>query len=101
LPPLASDLAWYTNSLTNGVISVISAVPPSISSLTQLPNANFQINGIGLPGVNYQLLATTNISAPIIWLPLTNQTADGSGAFQFIDWNATNFPQQFYKITGP
>jgi autotransporter-associated beta strand protein len=101
LPPLASGLAWNINSLTNGVISVISTVPPAISSLTQLPDANFQISGVGLPGVNYQLLATTNLTPPIIWLPITNQTADGSGTFQFIDWNATNFPQQFYEITGP
>jgi autotransporter-associated beta strand protein len=101
LPSLASGLAWYTNSLTNGVISVISTIPPTISSLIQLPDANFQINGAGLPGINYQLLATTNLTAPILWFPVTNQTADGSGSFQFIDWNATNFPHQFYKITGP
>jgi autotransporter-associated beta strand protein len=101
LPPLAAGLAWNTNSLNNGVISVISTVPPTITTISQLPDANFQINGSGLPGVNYQLLATTNLVPPIIWLPLTNQTADGSGAFQFIDWNATNFPQQFYQITGP
>lgn len=101
LPSLAFGLAWNTNSLTNGVISVVSTIPPIISSLTQLPDANFQISGAGLPGVNYQLLATTNLTPPIIWLPLTNQTADGSGAFQFLDWNATNFPQQFYQVTGP
>jgi autotransporter-associated beta strand protein len=101
LPPLLSGLAWNTNSLTNGVISVISTVSPTISSLTQLPDANFQISGVGLPGVNYQLLTTTNLTPPIIWLPLTNQTADGLGVFQFTDWNATNFPQQFYQITGP
>ena len=101
LPSLAAGLAWNTNSLTNGVISVISTVPPAISSITQLPDANFQIDGSGLPGVNYQLRGTTNLVPPINWLPLTNQTANGSGAFQFVDWNATNFPQQFYQITGP
>src|SRR5205807_1703188 len=85
LPPLAAGLAWRTNSLTNGIISVISTLRPTISSLTQLPDANFQISGAGLPGVNYQLSATTNLTPPIIWLPLTNQTADGAGAFQFYD----------------
>jgi autotransporter-associated beta strand protein len=102
LPPLLAGLAWNTNSLSiNGTISVMSTVPPAITSVIQLGDANFQINGTGLPGVNYQLLTTTNLTLPIIWLPLTNQTADGTGAFQFIDWNATNFPQQFYQITGP
>jgi autotransporter-associated beta strand protein len=102
LPPLAAGLTWNTNSLAiDGTISVISTVPPTITSVIRLGDANFQINGTGLPGVNYQLLTTTNLSAPIIWLPLTNQTADGFGAFQFVDWNATNFPQQFYQITGP
>jgi endo-1,3-1,4-beta-glycanase ExoK len=102
LPPLFAGLAWNTNSLSiDGTISVMSTVPPTITSVIQLGDANFQINGTGLPGVNYQLLTTTNLAPPIIWLPLTNQTADGTGAFQFIDWNATNFPQQFYEITGP
>jgi autotransporter-associated beta strand protein len=102
LPPLFAGLAWNTNSLAiNGTVSVMSTVPPTITSVVQLGDANFQINGTGLPGVSYQLLTTTNLNPPIIWLPLTNQTADGSGAFQFIDWNATNFPQQFYEITGP
>ena len=102
LPPLFAGLAWNTNSLAiNGTISVMSTVPPTITSVVQLGDANFQISGTGLPGVNYQLLTTTNLTPPILWLPLTNQTADGAGAFQFIDWNATNFPQQFYQITGP
>jgi autotransporter-associated beta strand protein len=102
LPTLAAGLAWNTNSLSiNGTISVMSTVPPTITSVTQLGDANFQISGTGLPGVNYQLLTATNLTPPVSWLPLTNQTADGAGAFQFIDWNATNFPQQFYQITGP
>jgi autotransporter-associated beta strand protein len=102
LPALAFGLAWNTNSLSsNGTISVISTVPPTITSVTRLGDANFQINATGLPGVNYQLLTTTNLSPPILWLPLTNQTADGTGAFHFLDLNATNFPQQFYQITGP
>jgi hypothetical protein len=79
----------------------MSTVPPAITSVTRLGDANFQISGTGLPGVNYQLLTTTNLAPPILWLPLTNQTADGFGSFQFIDWNATNFPQQYYQITGP
>jgi autotransporter-associated beta strand protein len=102
LPPLFAGLAWNTNSLaTDGTISVMSTVPPTISAVSQLPDSNFKISGTGLPGVNYQLLGTTNLTPPILWLPLTNQTADGAGVFQFIDWNATNFPQQFYHITGP
>ncbi len=101
LPPLASGLAWNTNSLTNGVISVVSTVPPTITGLAELPDATFQISGTGLPGVTYQLLAATNLTPPIVWIPLATQTADSSGAFQFIDLNATNFYQQFYQITGP
>jgi hypothetical protein len=102
LPTLSAGLAWNMNSLTiDGTISIMSTVPPTITALTRLEDANFQISGVGLPGVNYQLLTTTNLTLPILWLPLTNQTADGAGAFQFIDWNATNLPQQFYQITGP
>jgi hypothetical protein len=44
------------------------------------------------------LLGTTNLQPPIGWLPLTTNTADTNGLFNFSDAQATNFSQRFYRL---
>jgi hypothetical protein len=62
----------------------------------------FQLQFTGNPDSNYTVLGTTNAS-----LSLTNWTAQGSvvklsnGLFQFVDTQATNYPQRFYKVRSP
>jgi autotransporter-associated beta strand protein len=101
LPPLATGLAWRTDPLTNGAIAVMSTIPPQIIAISGLPDSNLQISGVGVVGVNYQLLAATDLVAPVNWLVVTNAAADGAGAFQLFDLMATNFPTRFYRISGP
>ena len=36
LPPLGTGLAWNTNALTNGVLSVVATVGPQFASLAQM-----------------------------------------------------------------
>jgi len=48
--------------------------------------------------VTYELDAATNLFSPIVWLFVTNAVADQSGLFQFVDLQASNFPQRFYHI---
>jgi autotransporter-associated beta strand protein len=99
LPPLGVGLAWNTNSLTNGILSVIATLAPQFSAFTQTGDGNFQFNGTGSAGVTYELDATTNL-APPVWIFVTNTVAGQNGLFQFSDLQATNFPQRFYRILG-
>lgn len=99
LPPLGVGLAWNTNALTNGVLSVVATVAPQFSSATQTGDGNFQFSGTGAAGVTYELDAATNLAPPIPWLFVTNGVADQNGQFQLWDLSATNFPQRFYRIT--
>ena len=72
LPALGAGLAWNTNALTNGVLSVVTTVGPQFAALAQMADGNF----------------------------VTNAVADQNGLFQLWDLSATNFPQKFYRLTG-
>ncbi len=98
VPPLGTGLAWNTNAFTNGVLSVVATVAPQFGSITQQADGNFAFNGTGAAFSAYGLDGATNLSAPIAWLLITSAIANATGAFQFSDLQATNFPQRFYRI---
>jgi len=99
LPALGAGLAWNTNALTNGVLSVVTTVGPRFASLAQSADGNFQFSGTGAAGVTYTLNAATNILPPVVWLSVTNAVADQTGLFQLSDLSATNFPLRFYRLS--
>jgi hypothetical protein len=44
------------------------------------------------------LQATTNLFSSANWLPIATNTLGTNGVWQFNDPQATNFPQQFYRL---
>lgn len=98
LPPLGRGLAWNTNSLTNGVISVVATVAPQFGSVDRQADGNFVFHGLGAAFSPYGLDASSNLCPPIVWLLVTSDVADATGAFQLPDLQATNFPRRFYRI---
>ncbi|HEU6448030.1 MAG TPA: family 16 glycosylhydrolase [Verrucomicrobiae bacterium] len=98
LPLLDYGLAWNTNGLTNGILSVVATVSPQVGSVSFLGNGNFVVNGSSAAWQTNELDAATNLSPPINWLFVTSLTANVSGIVQLIDAHATNFPQRFYII---
>ena len=98
LPSLGTGLAWNTNALTNGALSVVATVGPQFSGLNQTGDGNFHFAGTGAAGVTYELDAATNLAAPISWRFVTNAVADQNGSFDLWDLSATNFAQRFYRI---
>jgi autotransporter-associated beta strand protein len=60
-----------------------------------LGDGSFRLSFLGVPGYNYALDWTTNLSAPVVWLPqLTNMAATNNGYLFFTnsqDTNAMNF----------
>ena len=75
---------------------------PVITSAARLPNGTFQLVYTNLPYGTNTVLTSTDMT-----VPLTNWAALGSGVevlpgqFQFIDPQATNVPQRFYRISSP
>jgi uncharacterized protein with beta-barrel porin domain len=99
LPALGIGLGWnMTNVTVNGTMSVIATAPPKFASVVQRSDGNFQFNGTGVAGVTNELDAAANLASPTAWLFVTNAVADQSGLFQFVDLQATNFSQRFYRI---
>jgi autotransporter-associated beta strand protein len=98
LPSLGNGLAWNTNVLTNGFLSVFATVRPQFGGLNQTSDGNFHFAGTGAAGVTYELDAATNLAPPILWMFVTNGVADQNGLFDLWDLSATNFSQRYYRI---
>ena len=104
---LASGYALVT-VFVNGIPSTASvlnintvAVPVAIT-LTEaktLPDGSFQFVFISSPGAVFTALGTTNLLLPLSsWTVLGGVTEGPPGRFQFTDPQATNSPQQFYRV---
>ena len=78
------------------VTYVFSPAAPAILPAT-VSNGLFSIQVMGDSGPDYLLQATTNLSAPAIWLSiLTNLSA--SPPFTFTDPTVSNFSERFYRV---
>ena len=101
--PVRGYAYFGQDSRPNQVVKVqLEQDLPVITSAAKLPDGTFQIVYTNLPYGTNTVLTSTDMT-----VPLTNWTALGSGAevlpgqFQFIDPQATNFPQRFYRISSP
>ncbi len=86
----------------NGLIHVsgrayITEILPQIGS-------GYVLSFTGSVGMSYTIEAATNLTTPpdpTFWTPLTNFTVGPSGLFQFVDVEATNHSQRFYRALFP
>ena len=85
-------------SVTSSIASLTVIIPPGISNAVANPNGTFSLNLLGTPGSSYVLEATTNLSARAEWHPVATNTLNTNGTWLFLDYMATNYPQQFYRL---
>jgi autotransporter-associated beta strand protein len=103
LPPLPNGLAWDTGTVnTNGVLKVITAVPPVFTSYSLSADGNIRLSFSGTANQAYEIRATTNLTLA----PITSWTLLDTGMFTgspilFDDLQATNFVRRFYLIRIP
>jgi len=67
-------------------------------------NPGLSFSFANTPGLaaNFTIWSTTNLMLPFNqWQNMGNPTEVGSGVYQFIDAQATNNPQEFYRVTSP
>ena len=96
------NLAWNTNGLNTGVVSVVS-LPTRPPQLGINAGANgFVFSGSnGVPGWPYYLLVSTNMGSPLSnWTPLLSNWFDNNGNFIFTN-NAGSNGQQFFILQLP
>jgi rhamnogalacturonan endolyase len=106
LPSLGSGLAWNTNTLnTNGVLAVISTVPPTppVIETATISGRDLIFAGSGGPADSpYYILAGTNLAVPRTnWLRLATNQFNSLGMFIFTNTPATNTLQLFYQLQLP
>ena len=81
------------------VVTAGQAQPVLASILAR--NGSMELGGTGTPGQAYVLQTATNLTVPVIWLPILTNTAGTNGVFVFSDPQATNFAVRYYRITTP
>ena len=84
-----TNLAGTTNS-SAAVLSVYASASPTLSGASFFANGQFQFSVSGVPGYNYALSGSTNLSD---WTLLQSNPSP----FTFIDTNAATLPGRFYR----
>ena len=85
------------SALSVGTVTTIVLANP-----TELLNGTFQFSFTNTPGASFSVLATTNLVLPLSnWTVLGAVTETSPGQFQFIDLQATNSQNRFYRIRSP
>ena len=85
-------------AITSSVATLTILIPPAINIGGGNLDGSFTLDLVGSPGYNYILEAATNLIPPIGWLPLATNTLGTNGVWQYTDAQATNFPQQYYRL---
>lgn len=83
----------YTNGITLSDTKTVIIAPPLL--ITGLANNNQLLVWDSAPGVNYQVLATTNLTQP--FEPVSN-IIPGAGASTYFFDNSPSVPQKFYEV---
>lgn len=97
------SLVWDTSQLTlSGILRVISAPPPHISSIVPA-GTNVVISGnLGTPATSYYVLTSPEVTLPrMLWLPIATNLFDNSGNFSFTNAVDPTTPQRFFLLQLP
>ena len=85
---VANQAGFMTSS--NAILSVYATAAATLSGYSFSAANGFQFQVAGVPGFNYAVQESTNL---IDWVSLFTNTSP----FTFVDTNAANSPQQFYR----
>jgi hypothetical protein len=91
----------FGSASSSAALTVSSAsVPPELSGGQVLGDGTFQLNFSGPNGQAYEVLASTNVTLPLIsWDVVASGTF--AGPTNFTDASVTNYPTRFYIIVSP
>lgn len=103
LPALDTGLEWDNRIAADGSIAVV-AVPggPEFGSVI-LSGDNLILSGTGgTSNGSYVVLSSTNVTTPLLnWIPVSTNSFDGSGNFQFTNPINPTQPQQYFRLLEP
>lgn len=103
LPALAAGLTWNTNGLnTNGLLAVVSTVPPQFGNVTVSGGGFTFVVTNGTPGASCYVLGSTNLLLPLVnWTRVATNYFDANGSFRSTNAINPNVPQLYYQLLLP
>jgi fibronectin-binding autotransporter adhesin len=98
-----SGLAWNTNQLGSGIVSVVAQATPPVISSTRVSGGNLIFTGTGgTTNGTFYVLTSTNVATPLAsWTPLSTNMFDGSGNFSVTNAIVPGVPHEFYLLKTP
>jgi len=90
---VATGTYGNTPSTPATVTVFIPAIAATLASPVYTANNQFQFTVTGSAGSNYVVQVATNLTAPTTWISVVTNASP----FTFVDSNAQNFPQRFYR----
>ena len=87
-----------TTAPTTGGRAANNILVPTVTSVAFLDADHLRITGAGGADVTYTVQASSDL---VNWQEIGTTTADGSGAFEFVDAEAANFTARFYRVVLP
>jgi hypothetical protein len=95
------NLAWNTNSLTNGILGIVSSPtsPPRFGAIA-VNGTNLILSGTnGVPYWPCTLMSTTNLAAPTDqWSAVATNWFDAGGKLAFTNFPSASDSQIFYRL---
>lgn len=89
VPASTNSVFGYSETVDQHSVSfVTTTMPPAVDQ--QFSTNGFGLQLVGVPGENYVIEASTNLSN---WIPLATNTSP----FSFVDTNTTGFLLRFYR----
>ncbi len=101
LPPW---IVWQTNyGPSTFTLTVANQNAQPVLGKTVIPaSGQFAFQFAGNPSGSYSILATTNLTLPVIdWEVLGSATFISNDLFQYVDTHTGNYPRRFYKLRSP
>jgi hypothetical protein len=90
---------YYASAPALAVINIGLPVAPQFGSAAWNPtNETFAMNFTGSSNASYSVWSSTNL---FNWLNIGAATEITPGAYDFVDTNTTNTPQQFFRLSAP
>lgn len=84
---------------TNTTVAITTLPLLTLDAIGFQPNLAFKLCMLGVPGTDYQVWATTDLTAPN-WILLGTMEST-NGIWRYFDPTATDFPQRFYRAEQP
>ena len=85
------------SSATSNIGKLLVVTSPLIYQSTINPDRSLTLNFVSLPQSTNIVQATANLTPPIIWIPISTNSAGADGDWNFTDINAAASTAQFYR----